>query len=63
VVITAASPKLTSSSWAICGISGSATRMVATEAKAAALRTTIGRTIEGPRIGSPEAAHAGGGLQ
>ena len=48
--MTEASPALTPNSCATCGSSGSATRMVATDANDAALRSTIGRTIEGSRM-------------
>jgi hypothetical protein len=54
-----ASPALTPNSRATCGNSGSATRMVATEANDAALKSTIGRTIEGSRMASHVASRAG----
>jgi hypothetical protein len=49
-----ASPALTPNSRATCGNSGSAARMVATEANAAALNKAIGRSSEGSRMRSLE---------
>src|SRR6266404_2942769 len=51
VAITEAPPAVVPNSPAICGSSGSATRNVAADAKAAALNSTIGRT-DGTAAGS-----------
>ena len=53
-----ASPALTPNSRATCGSSGSAARMVATEANAAALKSAIGRRRDGSRMPSLEPPRA-----
>ncbi len=56
-----ASPVLTWNSSATCGSSGSATRMVATETKAAALSSAIGRpSAASPFSGKADGSAAGG---